>query len=160
MDALEPFKVPPKPQEPLDIPPYLSDAEEKSTYDISICMDWTLGSEKETFKAVTTNLQNTYWTYKQMLTHNAFSGCQMRAGDLLGTGTITGEEEDSICSLVEKTRNGKEAVTSPAGHKRMYVNDGDEVVLRAWAGANGPEMAGKRIGFGLCAGIILPALSL
>jgi fumarylacetoacetase len=160
LDALAPFKVKPQAQDPLDIPPYLTDTEPNGTYDISINMSWTLDKEKETFNASTSNLQNAYWSFKQMLTHHAFGGCQMRTGDLLGTGTITGEEEDSICSLVEKTRDGKMAVETPAGNRRTYVADGDEVVFTAWGGNQGPEMAGKRVGFGQCSAVILPATPL
>jgi fumarylacetoacetase len=160
LDALQPFKVEPKPQDPLEVPPYLADPEEKGTYDISINMAWSLGKEGETFSATTSNLQNAYWSFKQMLTHHAFGGCQMRTGDLVGTGTITGEDEGSICSLVERTKDGKIPVKTPKGNTRMYVDDGDEVVFTAWAGSNGPEMDGKRVGFGTCGALILPAVPL
>jgi fumarylacetoacetase len=156
MDALEPFKVEPKPQFQDEIPPYLSDPDSKATYDISIQMSWTLADKHETFSNATSNLQNAYWTFKQMLVHHAFGGCEMRTGDLVGTGTITGPDEGSICSLVELTKDGEIPVTTPAGNMRLYIEDGDEVVFTAWAGDKG-KTPGAAVGFGECRGVILPA---
>lgn len=156
IDALAPFKVMPRPQVPDEIPAYLSDPDPKGTYDVSIQMSWSLGSEKETFCNSTSNLQNAYWTFKQMLVHHAFGGCEMRRGDLIGTGTITGEDEGSICSLVEMTRDGKVPIKTPAGNTRLYLEDGDEVVFTAWAGESGKRPGGE-VGFGECRGLILPA---
>ncbi|OAL17734.1 hypothetical protein AYO22_11390 [Fonsecaea multimorphosa] len=91
IDALEPFRTKTQPQEPSDLLPYLTDKKELGTFDISIHMEWKLFSEGEVFNTSTSNLTNAYWSFAQMLTHHAFGGCEMRTGDLIGTGTITGE---------------------------------------------------------------------
>ncbi len=67
--------------------------------------------------------------------------------------TLILQESSSYCSLVEKTKNGTQAITTPQGNKRLYVEDGDEVNFTAWAGGN-PEGG---VGFGECKGLILPA---
>ncbi|EXJ79073.1 fumarylacetoacetase [Capronia epimyces CBS 606.96] len=158
IDALEPWRTRAQPQEPSDLLPYLTDKKELGTFDISIGMSWKLSPEGETFEVATSNLSNAYWSFAQMLTHHAFGGCEMRTGDLIGTGTITGEDAGSNCSLVERTRNGTQPIHTPAGNKRLYVQDGDEVVFTGWVGNKAdPTLAGRRIGFGVCAGLILPA---
>jgi fumarylacetoacetase len=92
IDALGPWRTKAKPQEPSDLLPYLIDKKELGTFDISISMSWKLSPEGETFDDVSTShLTNAYWSFAQMLTHHAFGGCEMRTGDLIGTGTITGE---------------------------------------------------------------------
>jgi len=97
-----------------------------------------------------TNLRHLYWTAAQMLTHHASNGCRMRTGDLLATGTISGPEPAEYGSLIEITRNGAQPVRLPTGEERCFLEDGDEIVFRAWC-----ERAGyARIGFGECAGRI------
>jgi len=158
LDALETYRTKAAPQDPSDLLPYLTDSRALSTFDISINMSWKLSPEGEIFNVSTSNLTNAYWSFAQMLTHHAFGGCEMRTGDLIGTGTITGEDNDSICSLVERTRNGTQQIQTFAGNKRYYVQDEDEVVFTGWAGKEGDsESAGGRVGFGTCSGIILPA---
>ena len=78
----------------------------------------------------------------------------MRTGDLVGTGTITGEDEGSVCSLVEMTKAGTVEIVSPKGSRRMFVEDGDEVCFRAWAGMG---EKGRKVGFGECRAMVLPA---
>ncbi|KIW73735.1 fumarylacetoacetase [Phialophora macrospora] len=158
IDALGPWRTRAKPQEPSDLLPYLMDKNELGTFDLSISMSWKLSPEGETFDVSTSHLTNAYWSFAQMLTHHAFGGCEMRTGDLIGTGTITGEDASSICSLVERTRNGTQPIHTPAGNKRLYVQDGDEVVFTGWAGDKAdPALAWRRVGFGVCTGVILPA---
>jgi fumarylacetoacetase len=91
LDALETYRTKAAPQDPSDLLPYLTDSRELSTFDISINMSWKLSPEGEIFNVSTSNLTNAYWNFAQMLTHHAFGGCEMRTGDLIGTGTITGE---------------------------------------------------------------------
>ncbi len=114
--------------------------------------DWTLASTGETFSPATSNLQNAYWSFKQMVVHQAFAGCGIRTGDLIGTGTLTGEDEGSACSLVEMTKAGTVDVVSPKGTKRRYVENGDQVCYRAWAGKG---QDGRKVGFGECKGLVL-----
>ncbi|KAK5214101.1 hypothetical protein LTR41_000293 [Exophiala xenobiotica] len=134
LDALETYRTKAAPQDPSDLLPYLTDSRALSTFDISINMSWRLSPEGEIFDVSTSNLTNAYWSFAQMLTHHAFGGCEMRTGDLIGTGTITGEDNDSICSLVERTRNGTQQIQTLAGNRRYYVQDEDEVVFTGWAG--------------------------
>ena len=158
LDALEPYRVKGKAQEVGDVLPHLKedDADGKgSTWDVSIRMDWTLGDTGETFSPSMSNLQNAYWSFAQMLAHHTAAGCPMRTGDLVGTGTITGEGEGEACSLVEMTGAGTREVSSPGASRRMYVEDGDNVCFRAWAGKG---ERGRRVGFGECRGVILPAV--
>ncbi|KAH7922115.1 fumarylacetoacetase [Leucogyrophana mollusca] len=153
LDALEPFRIPPQPRDEGDMLPYLTDPKD-STYDIHIRMDWKIAETGEIFQASRSHLQNAYWTFKQMLTFHTLSGCPMRTGDLVGTGTITGEDSSSYCSLVEMTRNNTRKITTPNGTVRSFVEDGDEVVFTAWCG---DEADAGLIGFGECGGLILPS---
>jgi len=94
-----------------------------------------------------------YWTMAQIVTHHASNGCNLQPGDLIGTGTLSGEEPGAFGSLLEISRGGKEPVVLPTGETRTFVEDGDEVTLRAVARANGYA----QIGFGSCSAVILPA---
>jgi fumarylacetoacetase len=98
------------------------------------------------------NLRDLYWTVAQMVTHHASNGCNLRTGDLLATGTVSGPEAGSEGCLLEK-RHSSEPVRLPGGETRTYLEDGDRMTLRAYA--QGPGM--PRIGFGLCSGVIAGA---
>ena len=89
-----------------------------------------------------------YWTFAQLLTHHASNGCNLRSGDLLASGTVSGPIADSSGCLLEITRRGKNVLELPTGEKRIFLEDGDEVVLRGWCEA--PNAI--RIGFGECRG--------
>jgi fumarylacetoacetase len=94
-----------------------------------------------------------YWTPAQMLTHHASNGCNLRSGDLLASGTVSGETPDSRGCLLELTWRGTEPLKLPTGEERRFLDDGDEVVMRGFCEAEGRA----RIGFGACGGTILPA---
>ncbi|MGN6364311.1 fumarylacetoacetase [Asticcacaulis taihuensis] len=94
-----------------------------------------------------------YWTPAQLLTHHASNGCNLQTGDLLGTGTISGPAPDNAGSLLELSEGGKKPVTLPSNETRSFLEDGDVLILRAYAEADGFV----RIGFGECRGRILPA---
>lgn len=91
-----------------------------------------------------------YWSFAQMLTHHAMNGCNLRPGDLLGSGTISGAAPDSRGCLLELTRRGAEPLVLPNGETRGFLEDGDEVTLSAFAEREGAV----RIGFGHCHGVI------
>jgi len=95
-----------------------------------------------------------YWSVFQMLTHHASGGCDLRPGDFYGSGTISGTAEDQLGSLLEVTKGGKNIIELPNGEKRTFLEDGDEVIMRAWCEKEGSST----IGFGECRSIILPAL--
>ena len=94
-----------------------------------------------------------YWSVFQMLTHHASGGCDFRPGDFYGSGTISGAKKNQLGSLLEVTLGGKEAIEFPNGETRTFLEDGDEVVMRAWCHKDGAA----RIGFGECRSVILPA---
>jgi fumarylacetoacetase len=94
-----------------------------------------------------------YWTPGQLVAHHASGGCNLQSGDLIGTGTISGAEPGTFGSLLEITRGGREPVSLPGGETRRFLEDGDEVVLRAHARRDGYAT----IGFGECRGVVTSA---
>ena len=97
-----------------------------------------------------TNMRHLYWNIFQMLTHHTSNGCNIRPGDLMGTGTISGPEEGSLGSILEITKRGGEPLSLPTGEQRKFIADGDEVIMRASCEANGV----RRIGLGECRALI------
>lgn len=94
-----------------------------------------------------------YWTIAQLVAHHTVNGCALQAGDLFGSGTLSGPRPEQAGSLLELTLGGKQPLTLSNGEMRSYLHDGDTVVLRGWCEAPGA----RRIGFGECRGTILPA---
>jgi fumarylacetoacetase len=91
-----------------------------------------------------------YWTVAQLITHHASNGCNLRPGDLLGTGTISGPQPDNRGCLLELTWRGRDPVRLPDGETRTFLEEGDEVILRARC-----ERQGFRgLGFGDCTGVV------
>jgi fumarylacetoacetase len=99
------------------------------------------------------NFRDMYWSMAQMLTHHASNGCNLRAGDLLASGTVSGADQSARGCLLELTSRGKDPVTLPNGEQRKFLEDGDEVILRGYCERDGF----RRIGLGGCRGIILAA---
>ncbi len=102
------------------------------------------------------NASHMYWTPAQMVAHHTSGGCDLRPGDLLGTGTISGPDVASCGSLLEATLGGRQPIVLPSGEQRRFLEDGDEVILRASAQRDGYAP----IGFGECRAVILPAPAL
>jgi len=97
-----------------------------------------------------------YWTAAQLVTHHTVNGCALRAGDLLGSGTLSGANRaQQSGSLLELTSGGKQPLTLSNGEQRGFLEDGDTIVLRAWCERDGA----RRIGFGECRGTVLPAIT-
>jgi fumarylacetoacetase len=94
-----------------------------------------------------------YWTVAQMVTHHTVNGCALRAGDLFGSGTLSGPQPDQAGSLLELTQGGKKAVTLSNGEKRTFLQDGDSIALKGWCERPGAV----RIGFGTCVATVLAA---
>lgn len=94
-----------------------------------------------------------YWTVNQIVTHHASNGCNLTPGDLLGTGTISAPTRDGFGSMMELTAGGKEPIRLPGGETRCFIEDGDEVILRAHASAPGFAT----IGLGECRARVVPA---
>ena len=94
-----------------------------------------------------------YWTVAQMVAHHSSNGCNLNPGDLFGSGTISGPERDGYASLLEATQGGAQPLRLASGEERRFLEDGDEVILRAQARREGFVP----IGFGECRGRVLPA---
>ena len=85
-----------------------------------------------------------------MLAHHASNGCNLRPGDLLGSGTVSGEAPETRGCLLERTWRGTEPLVLPSGERRTFLEDGDTVTLRGWCAREGRA----RIGFGACTGTV------
>ena len=94
-----------------------------------------------------------YWTPAQLITHHTSGGCNLRPGDLLGSGTISAPISVGYGSLLEITRGGAEPITLPSGEQRTFLADGDEIILTARAERTGAAP----VGFGECRAMVLPA---
>ncbi len=147
--ALEPFRTPTPPRE-VELLPYLQEPK-PMLYDIDLSVLIQPEGGKQQVLA-RTNYNTMYYSAPQQLAHHASSGCAMNAGDLLGSGTISGPEKHQRGSLLELTWGGKEPITLTDGTTRTFIEDGDTMILTGHA-----QGEGYRIGFGACAGTILPA---
>ncbi|MBI3790386.1 MAG: fumarylacetoacetate hydrolase family protein, partial [Gemmatimonadetes bacterium] len=98
------------------------------------------------------NARDLYWTFAQMVAHHTMNGCNLRPGDLLGSGTVSGPTPESRGCLMERAWRGTEPVALAGGESRAWLADGDTVILRGWC-----ERDGRRIGFGECRGTVRPA---
>ncbi len=96
------------------------------------------------------NFASMYWTLAQMVAHHASNGCNLKPGDLIGSGTVSGPEKENRGCLLELTSRGTEPLQLPGGETRRFLEDGDEVILRGYCEAPGC----RRIGFGECSGIV------
>ena len=124
-----------------------------SLYDIDLSV--TLTPEGKAPSVITrTNTGHLYWSAAQQVAHHASSGCPMRVGDLLGSGTVSGPEPEMRGCLLELGWGGKEPVTLDSGDTRTFLEDGDTVTFHGAA-----QGAGYRVGFGACSGQLKPALS-
>ena len=114
----------------------------------------TMRNEKTpSIQLTKSSLTNLTWSFAQMLAHHTSTGCPMNSGDLIGSGTISGETKDSRGCLLELTWRGTEPIELPDGTQRRFLQDGDELTIKAWCESDDAT----RIGFGSCSGIILPA---
>ena len=104
-------------------------------------------------KLTQSTLSHLTWTFAQMLVHHTSTGCPMNSGDLIGSGTISGETKDSRGCLLELTWRGTEPVELVDGSERKFLQDGDELTINAWCERDGAV----RIGFGACTGVVTPA---
>ena len=141
--ALEPFRCA-GPERTNPLLPYLRETR-PGLYDLTL--GWTMNGQR----MAQTNYNVMYYSSAQQLAHHAVSGCPMRVGDLLGSGTISGPTRDQTGALLEMTQGGRNPV-EVNGEVRAFIEDGDEIGLFAHAAGDG-----YRIGFGPCTGTILPA---
>ena len=161
MEALEPYRQAwsrpadePQPLAYLDAP----GNREKGALDISL--EVLLESDKlraegqGPSRLSGTSFKHQYWTVAQMVTHHTMGGCNLRSGDLLGSGTISGPGEGEAGAMIELTYGGSKPVSLGNGEERGFLQDGDAVILRGWCEKPGYA----RIGFGESRGQILPAI--
>ncbi|MDZ7808443.1 MAG: fumarylacetoacetase [Gracilimonas sp.] len=150
LEALQPFRAESPSQHPEPLPYLNSDG--RSAFDIQL--EVYLKTEKldQPHKICTSNYRNLYWSIEQQLAHHTVNGCNVRTGDLFGSGTISGSEKDSYGSMLELAWMGTDPVKLPNGEERNYLEDGDEVIMTGFGQGNG-----YRVGFGEVRGKILPA---
>lgn len=133
---------------------YLREADDaRWTPHIELEVEYTPAQATEAQVISRSNSKYLYWSAEQMLAHHSVTGCNMRPGDLLGSGTISSTEKTGLGSLLEITWNGKNPITFDNGVQRTFLQDGDSLALRARATAANGEYV---IGFGTCQGTILP----
>ena len=148
LEALEPFRCASPVQEPQPLP-YLRE-NTANNYDIHLQV--AIAADGSETVISNTNFKYMYWSMMQQLTHHSITGCNMRVGDLMGSGTISGPEKDSRGSLLELTWNTTEPLTLVNGEQRGFLEDGDTVIMRGHCQKNG-----LRNGFGEVRGTVLPA---
>ncbi|MEM7628445.1 MAG: fumarylacetoacetase [Planctomycetota bacterium] len=176
MEALAPFRCPAF-ERPAGDPqplPHLDSDHNRALGGFDITLEVHLASAQMRERGIAPirlskgNFKDMYWTFAQMLAHHASNGCLMQPGDLLGSGTVSGEAKDSRGCLLELTWNGdafsdppklvpgtdRTAIELPTGEERKFLADGDEVILKGYCEREGY----RRIGFGECRGIVTPAV--
>ena len=161
-EALAPFRAPQPPRPPGDPAPlpYLSDAADQAAGALDLELEVLLitpAMRRQKLSPHRLSIGSSldlYWTPAQLVAHHASNGCNLNPGDLLGTGTISGPTAESCGSLLEITQGGRAPLTLPSGEERRFLEDGDEIVLRARARRPGAAP----IGFGACKGLVVPAL--
>src|SRR6185503_19457785 len=123
------------------------------TLEVFLSTEQTRAASMPAFRVSTVSFTDMFWTLSQLVAHHASNGCNLRPGDLLASGTVSGATNESRGCLLERTWRGTEPLELPTGERRAFLEDGDEVILRGWCEAEGRP----RIGFGECRGVIVPA---
>jgi fumarylacetoacetase len=163
LDALEPFRARAYPR-PADDPaplPYLFSQTNTNAGGFDITLEVFVTSARmrdermDPWRVSVGSFVDMYWTIAQLVTHHASNGCNLRAGDLIASGTVSGPTKESRGCLLERTWRGTEPLELPTGEIRKFLEDGDEVILRGFCERSGHP----RIGFGECRGRVTPALS-
>ena len=160
LDALAPYRTawtrPAADPQPL---PYLEPGAQRASAALDIQLEVLLHSEqarqqgRSPARLMGTRFRHQYWSAAQMITHHTAGGCALQAGDLIGTGTISGPGPGEAGALIELTHGGQKPVDIGGGEQRGFLHDGDTVILRGWCEKPGAA----RIGFGECRGTLLAA---
>jgi fumarylacetoacetase len=159
LEALAPFRCPAFPRafsDPKPLP-YLFDEADQRAGGFAIDIEMHLRSAKMREQKLPAarlsrgNFRDSYWTLAQIVAHQTSNGCNLQPGDLLGSGTISGQAPETCGSLMELTQGGKQPVPLPGGESRTFVEDGDEVIARGGCASE----RHRRIGFGEAAGSVL-----
>ncbi|EEY23057.1 fumarylacetoacetase [Verticillium alfalfae VaMs.102] len=152
-DALEPFRTRGLENE-TPLQPYLQEDRTDNILDVQLEVSVTT-AKGHTTKLTKTSSKNLLWSWPQMLAHHTISGCNLRAGDLFGSGTVSGFDAGTHGSFLEQTQGGKVTIKLEGGEERKFVEDGDTITITGWAGS----VEGELVGFGECVGQILPAVA-
>ena len=161
-DALAPFRSPMPPRPDGDPQPlaYLDDPADRESGGLSIQLEVTLSTSKMREQLQEPQVLSRgradsamYWSAAQIVTHHASNGCNLQPGDLIGTGTLSTDSNRGLGSLLEISQGGKQPIALPSGETRSFLEDGDEVTLRAWCEREGAV----RIGLGECVGRVVLA---
>jgi fumarylacetoacetase len=161
LDALAPFRRPfVRPEGDPQPLPYLDSPANREAGAFGIELEvWLQTAQMAAAKAPATQLMSSnfadaaYWTLAQLVAHHTVNGCNLRTGDLFGSGTLSGPQAGQGGSLMELSAGGKQPLALPSGEQRSFLEDGDTVTLRAHCALAGA----RRIGFGSCSGTVLPA---
>ncbi len=161
-EAMAPFRIaqPPRPDgDPAPLPHLFADADQRGggldlQLEVLLLTPAMRAAGLPGHRLSVGNSRHLYWTVAQMVAHHASGGCNLRPGDLFGTGTISAPEELGWGSLLEITKGGRAALELPSGETRRFLEDGDEIILRA----RGVREGAAPIGFGECRAVILPAV--
>ncbi|NOX61252.1 MAG: fumarylacetoacetase [Chloroflexi bacterium] len=151
LDALEPFRCSGPRQDPEPLP-YLR-VDKDWAFDIHLEVRLQGEGMDEPATICRSNFRYLYWNMPQQLAHHTITGCNMQPGDMLASGTISGPTPDSYGSMLELAWRGERPIQLPDGSQRVFLLDGDEVILTGWC-----EGDGYRVGFGECRGKLLPGL--
>lgn len=149
LEALQPFKVAGPAQDP-PVLPYL-EYEGECNYDIKLEVGITPMGKAETIVS-RSNFKYMYWNMQQQLAHHTVNGCNVRVGDMLASGTISGPTPGSFGSMLELSWSGSKPVPLTNGYTRTFIEDGDTVTMRGFS-----QKGGKRVGFGEVSTKILPS---
>ncbi|PVH82821.1 fumarylacetoacetate hydrolase family protein [Cadophora sp. DSE1049] len=146
LDALQAFQSP-APARELKVAPYLADSKTDNTYSIELKAELLVGDQATTI--CESQLKTMYWSFRDLLAHQTSNGCNLNTGDLLATGTISGETKTSHGCLLELTKGGEQTFEVAGGMNRTFLEDGDSIRISA--------SCGDGVGFGECFGKVLPA---
>jgi fumarylacetoacetase len=157
LEALAPYRLPftRDADEPQPLP-YLDSEHNRAAGAFDIQLKITLATpamreaELPAHTICQTSYRHAYWTLAQLITHHTVNGCNLQAGDLLGSGTLSGPEPHQLAAMLEITQGGKIPLTLPNGEQRVFLEDGDQVTLRGWCASKDAA----RIGFGECIGTV------
>jgi fumarylacetoacetase len=159
-EALEPFRsaMPQRPQgDPAPLP-YLDDASDRDRGGLNVQLQVTLSTGQMRNAGIEPFVLSRgsadaamYWSAAQIVAHHSSNGCNLQAGDLIGTGTLSTDNDEGLGSLLEISRGGKQPIQLPNGEVRSFLEDGDEICLRAWCEHEGAV----RIGLGECVGRVV-----
>ena len=156
LEALEPYRCPAFPRadgDPRPLP-YLADEDDQREGGFAIEVEMHLQTRKmgSPMRLSRASFRDSYWTVAQLVAHHTSNGCNLRPGDLLGSGTLSGATPDSYGSLMELSQGGKNPLSLAGGETRSFLEDGDEVVQKGYCQNDGAV----RIGFGEAAGVVKP----